>query len=258
MYKEYAKHLLIRTPLEKLTEKTKRLLQFRKRQKHPELDDIYMESQRIEQIMRCTIGDSFNCVDIGCHLGSMLSAMMELAPYGHHLAFEPTPRKARWLKQKFPEVDIREVALSDAPGEVIFYQNVTRSGYSGLSRHGKGNDTVREITVERERLDKVLLPERRIDFMKLDVEGGELAVLRGAAEMLERDRPLLLFECTQSGLSGFGFTSAQIFEFLTQHSYSVFLPKHFLNNGKPLDFEQFHNALQYPFKAFNFIAKAKH
>lgn len=257
--KEYTKHLLIRTPLEIPAEKIRGLLEFSQIRKHPELTDIYIEPLRIEQMMRRVICDSFNCIDVGCHLGSTLSAILKLAPQGHHIAFEPIPYKARWLKRKFPKVDVREISLGDTPGEVTFYYNANQSGFSGLRRHMTANNTILELTVQCELLDNILPPDQRIDFMKVDVEGGELAVLRGAADMLRRYRPTLLFECTRSGLSSFGFTSAQIFEFLTkQHSYSVFLLKHFLNDGEPLDFEQFHNALQYPFQAFNFIAVTKH
>jgi FkbM family methyltransferase len=257
--KEYAKHLLIRTPLEKPAQKIQEVLEFGQRNKYPELNDIYMERQRIEQMMQREIGDSFNCIDIGCHLGSMLSLILRLAPHGHHIAFEPTPHKARWLKRKFPEVDVRELALGDESGEVTFYHDVKQSGYSGLRWDMNPNKTVRKLTVQCERLDNILLPDHHVDFIKLDVEGGELAVLRGATDILRRYHPIMLFECTRSGLSNFGFTSAQVFEFLTQqHLYSVFLLKDFLDNGEPLDFEQFHNALEYPFKAFNFIAVAKH
>lgn len=49
--------------------------------------------------------------------------------------------------------------------------------------------------------------------------------------------------------------AAEVFEFLTQLQYSVFLPKDILENGQPLTFAEFDQALQYPFKAFNFIAR---
>lgn len=259
IFNEYIKHLVVRTPLEEPTKKIRELLKFQQHWQHPELKEIYLESQRIDQAMERIICKMFNCIDIGCHLGSTLSTMVKLAPQGHHIAFEPLPHKARWLKRKFPEVDVRELALSDTPGEVTFYYNTDQSGFSGLHNQMTANETILELTVQSERLDKILSPDHRVDFIKLDVEGGELAVLRGAVDILHRDHPTLLFECTLSGLSSFGFTSAQVFEFLTKlHSYSVFLLKDFLDDIEPLDFEQFDNALQYPFKAFNFIAVAKH
>ncbi|MGQ4647622.1 FkbM family methyltransferase [Lyngbya aestuarii] len=256
--KEFLKHLLIRTPFENPARKIQSLLRFRKRFKHPELQEIHLESHRIEQVTQRLISESSNCIDIGCHLGSMLSDILRLSPHGSHIAFEPVPYKAHWLKQKFPEVAVKEIALSDTSGKVSFYINTHLSGFSGLQPHNAEKpESLQKITVERARLDTILMPEHRVDFIKIDVEGGELAVLRGATEILSHHRPTLLFECTHSGLSSFGFTASQIFEFLTQqHSYSIFLLKDFCNNGEPLSRERFLNAIEYPFQAFNFIATA--
>lgn len=255
---EYIKHLLVRTPLEEPAQKIRDLLESKQRKKHPELKEIYIEPQRTEQVMQRLIGNSSNCIDIGCHLGSTLSKILKLAPQGHHIAVEPLPHKAHWLKRKFPEVDVRELALSSTAGEVSFYYNNNQSGFSGLHQHGAANHTVTKLTVKCEQLDNILPPTHRVDFIKLDVEGGELAVLQGAAKLLRRCRPALLFECTLLGLSHFGFTSAEIFELLSQqYSYSVFLLKDLIDDGEPLNFEQFDKALQFPFKAFNFVAVAK-
>jgi len=257
MWKEYAKHLVVRTPLEKPAQQIQNLLGFKQRMQNPELKDIYQESQIIDLIMQRLLDKSSNCIDIGCHLGSVLSLILSLSPNGHHLAFEPTPRKASWLKRKFPEVSLKEMALSDTTGEVTFHCNTTRSGYSGLHKHGNADDQFQEITVQCERLDNIVPTEQHIDFIKIDVEGGELAVLRGAVDLLSRCRPTILFECTRSGISSFGFTLAEIFEFFTEQSYSVFIPKDFLEDGKALDLEKFDKAIQYPFKALNFLAAPK-
>ncbi len=255
--KEYVKHLLIRTPVENFAKKIQSTFEFQQRIKHPELSEIYLESLRIDRVMQRVISRSFNCLDIGAHIGSTLSEILRLAPEGHHMAFEAIPYKVGWLKQKFPEVDVRDLALSDRAGTATFYINKRRSGFSGLRQHMSENDTVLTTVVQQDKLDNILTPDYRIDFIKLDVEGGELAVLRGAVDTLHRYHPILLFECTTSGLSIFDFTPSQIFEFLTQQqSYSIFLLKDFLNNDKPLSFEQFCSALTYPFQAFNFIAVA--
>ncbi|EDN68012.1 Methyltransferase FkbM [Beggiatoa sp. PS] len=108
--------------------------------------------------------------------------------------------------------------------------------------------------VKCERLDDVVPADRHIDFIKVDVEGGELNVFRGANHLLQRCKPYILFECTQSGLTSFGFKPNDIFNFLTQQHYSVFLIKDWLDGKEPLNLEKFSLAMQYPFQAFNFIA----
>jgi FkbM family methyltransferase len=252
--KEYVKHLLIRTPLEKPLMQMQHLLTIAQPFKNPGLHEIQLESQRIDRIVEQILSKSSNCIDIGAHLGSVLSQMLHLAPHGRHMAFEPTPYKANWLKQKFPDVEVLDAALSDQEGEATFYLNTNLSGFSGLNPHMSKNHEIEELVVQCKCLDNLVSPDRRIDFIKMDVEGNELGVMRGAKKLLERDRPTLLFECTKSGLSCSGYTLSQIFEFLTQLNYAIFLPKTFLEKGKPLAFGEFERALQYPFQAFNFFA----
>lgn len=252
--REYFKHVLVRTPLETPAMQIQNLIATKTQHKNPQLHEIQIEPQRIQKLLHRFIQSSSNCIDIGAHLGSVLSDMIRLAPQGRHLAFEPTPYKAKWLRQKFPEVDVFEVALSDRPGQVEFYLNTERSGFSGLSQHMSDNATIKKLSVISDCLDNLVKPDHRIDFIKLDVEGHELGVIRGAETLLKRDRPIILFECTKSGLTSAGYTSSEVFDFFNQLQYSIFLPKDIVENGQPLTFSEFDQALQYPFKAFNFIA----
>jgi FkbM family methyltransferase len=251
---EYFKHLLIRTPVEKIAKTLKSSIEYQERLKKPELKEIFLESERIEQILQQKITRHHNCLDIGAHLGSVLSMLTKLAPEGHHMAFEPTPYKAQWLRKKFPEYKIQEVALSDKVGKAIFYLDRQQSGFSGLQIHRKRDIKPETFEVKCDRLDHVLAPEYRVDFIKLDVEGGELPVLRGATKTLSVYRPLVLFECSRSGLLAFGINCQEIFDFFKQYSYSIYLLKDFIAGGKPLNFQQFEKALEYPFAGFNFIA----
>jgi FkbM family methyltransferase len=196
-----------------------------------------------------------NCLDVGCHLGSVLSLMLRLAPKGRHFAFEPIPQKAALLRAKFPEVEIKAMCLGDASGVVTFHQNLTRSGYSGLMDGGEPGDRIKTIEVPCDRLDHVLPPDYRVDFIKMDVEGAELRVFTGAVGTLRRWRPIVLFECTLDGLSNFGLAAEQVLRQVTSvDTYSVFLIKDYLAGGQPLAVQAFEAAMRYPFQAFNFVA----
>lgn len=252
---EYLKHLLVRTPLEGPLQRLRWLAGAPRRRRHPELADIYLESDRIDDMLRRVVRPDSNCIDVGCHLGSFLSQLTRLAPRGRHTAVEAIPHKAAWLRQKFPEVAVEQVAVGSEPGEVTFYRNVTRSGFSGLNVHADPSDKVEAITVRCARLDDLAPADRPVDFVKIDVEGAELSVLQGAEGLLTRSRPTLLFECTHDGLASAGTTAEALFDFLAgRHGYGIFLLKDWLAGGAPLTAAAFRQAMKYPFQAFNFLA----
>jgi hypothetical protein len=63
-----------------------------------------------------------------------LSSMIRYAPRGRHIAFEPIPEKADWIRKKFPEVDVKTMALGDKRETLTFYQNISRPGFSSLAK----------------------------------------------------------------------------------------------------------------------------
>jgi FkbM family methyltransferase len=256
---DWIKCAVVRTPLEAPAKAARRALQFCALCRNPELYEIWMEEARIARLIRKVVHDSSNCVDVGSHLGVILSLFVKYAPKGRHLAFEPNPQQARWLERKFPEVEIRRLALGDSAGDRPLYILERRSGYSGLHSLGDPDERVQTVPTEVARLDDIVGSDRRVDFLKVVVEGAELSVLRGGDELLRRDRPFLLFECIPASLERFGDSHAALFEFLTgRHSYEIFLLKHVLNGGGPLDFGAFEEALRYPFKALKFAAAPRH
>ena len=257
--KEYLAHQLIGTPLEKTAFKLRDFTKTLERKKHPELHEIYVESERSELAMSRIVNSSMNCIDIGAHLGSVLNLINELSPQGKHIAVEPIPYKYEWLKRKFPNAEIFQVALSDTNGEVDFYLQPERSGFSGLRLHGSNSADaqVQILKVKCVRLDDIVPPDLPIGFIKIDVEGGELAALKGGETILNRDRPTILFECAQSGLKAHNVSQSEIYEFFHAHGYSLFLIKDWLEQKEPLDYERFVKAMEYPFQAFNFLAVPK-
>jgi FkbM family methyltransferase len=252
--RDYLKHLLVRTPFEAPAKRVKHLLDGYTQRNPPELRHLRDEPLYLDRIIRRLVRADSNCVDIGCHLGSVLAEFVRCAPRGEHFAVEPVPQKAAWLRKKFPDVKILQYALSDQSGTVTFYNNEEESGFSGLSR--SRNDHAREITVQQARLSD-LIRRPQIGFIKIDVEGGELGVLRGAFEILDRDHPAIAFECVVDALNHFQTTPTQIHEFLENLGYRVYLMHEFLKDGSPLSGEEFAVANEYPFKALNFLAVHK-
>lgn len=253
----YLKHLLVHTPIERLAFGIQNTLMIPERVRHPELAAIHDEPRYIDTACRMLLRPDSNAVDIGAHLGAQLATFVSLARLGKHIAFEPVPFKARWLRRKFPKVEVRELALHETSGKRTFFVNVSRPGYSGLRPHQALRDVVQEITVEQQRLDDVVGDRAEIDLIKIDVEGAELFALKGATRLLARCRPTLVFESTQSGLATWNLTPDNLYTFLRDLGYRVYLPRTFVNGGNPLDQDEFAVSHQYPFRALNFIGVAQ-
>jgi FkbM family methyltransferase len=250
----YWKHLLIRTPLEQPARQLQHFLGRWEVFRHPGLRAVHDEEDEIDRLFDRLIRPDSNCIDVGAHIGSTLSAIIRRAPRGRHMAFEPVPRKAVWLRRKFPEVDIRAIALTDETGQVRFDENRSRSGFSSIAPPGQTRRG--GLTVRCDRLDNVADPDRRIDFLKLDVEGAELLVLRGATRLLQRHRPAILFESGPGAAEKLGLTREALFTYLTRDlGYSVYLVGEFLRGAGPIDLKTFHECHHYPFRAFNYFAR---
>jgi FkbM family methyltransferase len=163
-----------------------------------------------------------HCLDVGAHEGEVLVHMVRLAPRGRHVAWEPLPALAARLRADFPGVEVRQAALSDAAGERDFAHVVDDPGWSGfVARPSPAGGPVDMIKVRCERLDDALADGVEPAFVKIDVEGAELEVLRGAAETLRRHRPLVAFEHGAGSADHYGTTPEDVHDFLTGMGYSI-------------------------------------
>lgn len=255
MLTEWVKHRVIGSPLQRPAELMRDLATLPKRMRHPELRDIFLESQRSRSVVAKAVTNGMNCVDVGSHLGSMLSEILRHSPTGQHIAVEPLPYKARWLEQRFPQATIVEAAISEVAGEVEFTWNKSRPGFSSLAKEGLNGDEIERLRVPTQPLDEIVLADRKIGFLKVDVEGAELMAFRSAKRILTEDRPTILFECAQRSTNALGFEVDQVYTVLTdEYKYAVMFLHEYLGEQRPLDINVFKQAMKYPFKAFNFVA----
>jgi FkbM family methyltransferase len=244
---------LIGTPLQGPIERLRsRIARWRK----PALLEIHLEQDRIFEVMARSITDGMNCIDVGCHLGSVLREMVRLSPHGQHIAIEPLAYKAGWLRTKYPQVTVHQVALGEHEGTADFDWNPSHSGFSALNLKGSRNGPAQHtLQVQVKRLDDLVPASHAVGFIKVDVEGGEIPVLRGARRILAENRPRIVFECTRSGLSRFGLTAPEVFDFLNRElDYRIYLIKDWLAGQAPMDLPRMERAMVYPFQAFNFLA----
>jgi FkbM family methyltransferase len=133
-------------------------------------------------------------VDVGASLGTYT---MHLLCYSKAcIAFEVRPRQAEALRTLFDgsPVSVEAVGLSSRDGEAELRITVDDLGRSTLHTANALDavGAIETIRVPIRTLDSYRLTN--VGFMKIDVEGHELDVLRGAEETLRRSRPNLLIE----------------------------------------------------------------
>lgn len=222
----------------------------------PPIADRYdrLTFQVIQRLLR---PDAF-CIDVGCHTGAILEKMMECAPQGKFWGFEPLPHLYKQLRRQYRQANVRlfDTALSDRAGNVDFNYVVSNPGYSGLQRrrYDRPKEIERTIRVQTERLDALLGPEEKVDFMKIDVEGAELQVLQGALQTIRRHQPAIVFEHGLGAADCYGTRPEDIFELLaTTCKLHLYLLDEWLDGKESLSrsqfCEQFEKALNYYFLA---------
>jgi FkbM family methyltransferase len=177
----------------------------------------HRDNEHLTAILAACLTADANCIDVGAHTGTVLRDIVRCAPQGRHMAFEPLPEYAAALEREFPGVDVRQAALSDAAGEHEFSYLVSDPMRSRLVETGgapPATGEVRHLRVRTERLDDLLPADYVPALIKIDVEGAESAVFRGAMEMLRRHRPLVVFEHGLGGADHYGSGPGKVWDLL--------------------------------------------
>jgi FkbM family methyltransferase len=184
--------------------------------------------------------------DVGAHFGLFSLASLHYGgPRARAIAIEPSPTAVRILQLHarlngvVDRLHVVRAAASDSPGwRPMLPVGVIADGYYiEPTRHHPRSDLVRvpAITLDTMVQELGFLPTH----LKIDVEGAEAEVLRGAVATLTAPRPPIVFlELHNSAMRRTGRDSAAPLEFLSQQGYRFFRPE-----GSPLDLSQ---ALQGP------------
>lgn len=203
-------------------------------------DEIY--DRQAFEVMERVLKPESCCVDIGCHKGQFLDEYIRRSPKGTHYAFEPIPYLFEQLVEKYKSARVFNYALSDKSGETSFFILPDKPALSGLNeRETIQKELPREkITIRTERLDEVIPPEVKIDYIKIDVEGAEGPVISGALDTLKRNKPFVVLEHGEDSSLLFGMTSENIYDMLvTQCGLNISLLADWLSNKPPLTKHEF-------------------
>lgn len=128
-------------------------------------------------------------VDAGANKGDFTKRLYALNPGIHAVCFEPAPKLAAGIRSNIPEAVVVETALGREVGTATFSLYGDASPLNSLyARTARPLTPSETITVPVMTLDTYAKDTQieKIDFVKVDVEGAELAVLEGARDLLER------------------------------------------------------------------------
>jgi FkbM family methyltransferase len=190
---------------------------------YPGARQALREEIAIGAILASVLRSDATYVDVGANRGQILREAVRVAPRGRHLAFEPIPSVAADLARAFPGVDCRQMALGARPDTAQFCHFRNLQGWSGLRRSPEISDERGDpeyITVTVSTLDAEI-GELTPAIVKIDVEGAELGVLEGAAALLARARPLLIFEHVASAAELYGASSGSLWDLLAGLGYEI-------------------------------------
>lgn len=177
------------------------------------------------------IPDEAVVIDVGAHAGQFSKLFAKMAPRGRVYAFEPSAYARSILTRslafnRLNHVKVVPMGLSDAPGELILHTPIKARGGLGFGIAHFGDDgedsrdTLDQI-VPLTTLDAFAQQEglSRLDFLKADVEGWEVNVLKGGLATLAKHRPALFLEISDASLARAGAKPTDIWDILRPLGY---------------------------------------
>jgi len=174
------------------------------------------------------VGGTF--VDVGAHIGYYsLKAAKTVGPTGRVIAVEANPDTVRILRGNVEAsganaIAVHPVACSDSGNVLEFFGSMrSNTGKASLCRDNalQSGSVGAVCRVCAQPLDAIVEENglSRIDVVKIDVEGAELLVLKGARQALTRFSPVLMVELNDTLLQSMGTSTAEVGEFLQSLGY---------------------------------------
>ena len=168
--------------------------------------------------------------DIGANQGEFSLFAAKRLTKGRVLAFEPVDFFYNLLRENIGRNDYRNIdtfhyGLSNEVKQLPIFMGQTGAGeHEGLATIFQSNQRARFIqNIELKVLDEQLplLNLQRLDFMKIDVEGAEMLVLKGAQKTIERFRPHIMLEINPATYKVAGYTVPDVIAFFRSLRYTM-------------------------------------
>lgn len=196
------------------------------------LDGTFESAER--KFVQRFLKSGMTVLDIGAYYGLYsILASLGVGQQGRVIAFEPSPEQRKRLAlhlrmNRLKNVRVESVALGSCEGaQTLFSLSGGSAGFSSL-RCPVVEDAVRPISVHVTTLDAYLQQNciNSVDLIKIDVEGGELDVFRGAQNFLRRPpRPVILCELEDTRTAIWGHSARDTSAFVEAFGFRWFTPQ---------------------------------
>lgn len=179
-----------------------------------------------EEWLMEALSGGMTVIDVGAHQGRYaIQFSRHVGKAGLVVAVEPEPRNLELLSRNLELNEIHNVRAIRAAcwscRESLQLLRSTTLDLSRVSKSSKENGDLIGLPLD-DLVEELAL--RRVDQVKIDVEGAELEVLEGGQNMLREFRPRLFVECHR--------TLSQVFNWLQRQSYKVLLQRNDPHHGE--------------------------
>lgn len=192
--------------------------------------------QMLETFYRSFLRPGDTVVDIGAHVGRHSFPCAEsVGKNGKVFCFEPLPAQYKHLSGlvsekckdgngSLAELKLYNLALGEDEGEAEFVSVPDFPEYSGFKTRQYHADNLRQeiIKVKVRPLDSFAAEIGNVRFIKVDAEGGELMILRGATQIISEHRPIISFELGNASLINYPYAAEDYFDFFRGQNYEIY------------------------------------
>ena len=175
-----------------------------------------------------SIKPGMNVFDVGANIGdTALHFSKSVGSAGKVFAFEPDPAnyiklQTNIAKNNASNITSFNIGLGSERGTMKLYKvDPNNKGMNRMFLNRKDDSDFVEVSIEKvdDVMNQLSYPE--IDFIKIDVEGFELEVLKGAKQLLEKFKPELFIEMDDSFLNANNASIKQVIQFLSEMNYKI-------------------------------------
>ncbi len=169
----------------------------------------------VVKVLKEFIKPGMSVVDLGAHIGYMTLIMADLVgENGKVYAFEPNPKNFELLKlnsslNNYKNIILINKAVSNKTGQDVLKMDYLNSGAHSLNSLNVPNFKGDEVCIDTVSLDDYF-NGKNIDFIKMDVQGWEGQVLRGAKSVLKRRGILILMEFWPQAIQNTSINPAEV------------------------------------------------